>query len=511
MKKICLYTIILFFGILFSNGSHSQEGSEQLLKDRPMSAAGGFYPSDPAELRSLLSDLFAHAKPRIKERVRAIVCPHAGYIFSGIVAATSVNQIPENQHFENIFIIGSSHTVSFKGASVYTAGDYLTPLGKVKVNRDLASKLIKENPLFTYYPAAEQGEHCVEVEVPFLQFHLKKAFTIVPIILGTQSEETCKQIALALKPYFNEKNLFVFSTDFSHYPSYNDAMIADKRTCDAILSDAPANLLRIIHSDEKSQVPGLVTSLCGWTSILTMLDLTSENPSLELTSLQYKNSGDSKYPDKSRVVGYWSIVVSEKVSDKANPGEFSFSSDEKKALLKIARNTITQVVSGKAKPAVDPSDLDEKLKVHAGVFVTLTENKNLRGCIGQFISDKPLYELVQEMAIASATQDTRFEPVNAKEVSRLVVEISVLSPLRRIHSPNEIILGKHGIYIKKGYNTGTFLPQVADGTGWTREEFLGHCARDKAGIGWDGWKDAELFVYEATVFSEREFSSRKDP
>jgi hypothetical protein len=114
------------------------------------------------------------------------------------------------------------------------------------------------------------------------------------------------------------------------------------------------------------------------------------------------------------------------------------------------------------------------------------------------------------MAIASATQDTRFDPVAENEIVRLEIEISVLSPMKKINSIDEIVLGKHGIYIEKGMSAGTFLPQVATETGWNKEEFLGHCARDKAGIGWNGWKDAEIYIYSAEVFSEKEVNGRKD-
>ena len=106
------------------------------------------------------------------------------------------------------------------------------------------------------------------------------------------------------------------------------------------------------------------------------------------------------------------------------------------------------------------------------------------------------------MAIAAATQDHRFNEVQADEISQLKIEISVLTPLKRIKSADEFILGKQGIYIKKGYSSGTFLPQVATQTGWTKEEFLGHCAQDKAGLNWNEWKTAELYTYEALVFGE---------
>ena len=153
-------------------------------------------------------------------------------------------------------------------------------------------------------------------------------------------------------------------------------------------------------------------------------------------------------------------------------------------------------------PDFDAGSFPKTLNVHAGAFVTLKEHGSLRGCIGRFSSNLPLWRLISELSVSSATEDNRFEPVAASELNKLQIEISVLSPMKKISSPNEIILGKHGIYIKKGYYSGTFLPQVATETGWDVEEFLGHCARDKAGIGWDGWKTAELYTYEAFVFGE---------
>ena len=136
--------------------------------------------------------------------------------------------------------------------------------------------------------------------------------------------------------------------------------------------------------------------------------------------------------------------------------------------------------------------------------MTLNEHHQLRGCIGRFDADEPLFKVVQCMAAASASQDYRFSPVEPSEVKNLQIEISVLTPMRKISSIDQFELGKQGIYMKKGNRAGTFLPQVAQETNWTKEEFLGHCAQDKAGIGWDGWKDAELYVYEALVFGEPE-------
>ena len=225
----------LFFN--FNQGGSSQDNPVRI--DRKPAAAGRFYPADAKELRDSLAQMFSVAKPPFTGHVLGIVCPHAGYVFSGRVAASAYNQVDPHVQYDNVFVIASSHQVSFPGASIYNQGDYVTPLGKVKVNIDLANKLMDENPVFIFNPEADRTEHSLEVQIPFLQYHLKKNFKLVPIVLGTQSEETCQKIATALKPWFNERNLFVFSTDFSHYPSDADARLADKATCDAIVSGPP--------------------------------------------------------------------------------------------------------------------------------------------------------------------------------------------------------------------------------------------------------------------------------
>lgn len=183
--------------------------------------------------------------------------------------------------------------------------------------------------------------------------------------------------------------------------------------------------------------------------------------------------------------------------------QFSLSEKDKKDLLSIARETVKQYIGARKVPDIDAATLSENLKTNCGAFVTLRKKHALRGCIGRFEPNEPLYKVVQQMAVASSTEDNRFSPVEPKEVDNLDIEISVLTPMRKISSVDEIELGRHGIYIKKGIRGGTFLPQVAQETGWTKEQFLGHCAQDKAGIGWNGWKDADIYIYEALVFSEK--------
>lgn len=501
-KNYFLYLLIIFY--LFYSSCSSQvkpenEGQSPQNIDKQPAFAGHFYPADSAELNQMLTSLFSNAVHKKIQNVFAIISPHAGYIFSGEVAGSSYKQIDTAKIYNNVFIIGSSHTSYFEGASIFTSGDLLTPLGRVKVNTELALKLCSENKIFNSGTEAFKQEHSIEVQLPFLQYRLKDGFQVVPIVIGSQSQEDCIKIAKALQPYFNDSNLFVISSDFSHYPDYKNAVTIDKKTAESILSNDADIFLTEVSEGINNNVPGLATRACGWTSILTLLYLTANNDDLKYDLITYQNSGDTKYGDTKRVVGYYSIVVSKKPKEQS---DFHLTDTDKKDLLNIARITIESYISENNLAQLKSEIFSDAIKAKCGAFVTLKKNDQLRGCIGRFDQEEPLYKVVQQMAIASSTQDTRFLPVSKNELKDLEIEISVLTPLKRIESINEIKLGKHGIYIKQGNRTGTFLPQVATETGWNLNEFLGHCSRDKAGLGWDGWKEAEIYIYEAIVFSE---------
>jgi len=484
-------------------GFYATKGSTQEpLQNRKPYAAGRFYTDKPAELKSQLQQMFSKAEKKKAENMPlAIIVPHAGYVYSGAVAASAYNQIDPNRKYERIFIIGSCHTTSFPGASVYCDGHFETPLGIVKVDLELAKQLAAENKLLKCYPEAHLYEHSLEVQLPFLQHQLHTDFKIVPLIIGSSTPETAKKLASILKPYLNEKTLFVISSDFSHYPNYNDACAIDQTTAEAIKTNKGAELLAALERNDKKDIHGLATSLCGWSSVLTLLYMTEQMPDITVDLLQYKNSGDSSFGDKLRVVGYYAISFS-RGNAKTQTDGFSISSDEKKYLLKLARETITEYIQKGTIPKIDSTKLSATLKSNCGAFVSLYKNHILRGCIGSINAKQPLWKTVQSMAVSSAAHDYRFSQVQPNEINKLKIEISVLTPLKRIKTIDEFILGKHGIYMKQGDYSGTFLPQVASHTDWNKEEFLSHCAHDKAGIGWDGWKTAELYTYEALVFGE---------
>jgi len=501
-KKYYHYTAIIFYFFVISCSSQDNPtGSPPMRQslDRPAAFAGQFYPADKSELLRMLDGLFKIAEPKREEHPLAIISPHAGFLFSGKVAASGFNQLDTVLRPENIFIIGSSHTTWFEGASVYSTGDFITPLGTVKVNCELAQKLISENDVFISNQASHLNEHSIEVQLPYLQYLLKENFQIVPIIIGSQSKEISQKIAQALKPYFNESNLFIISSDFSHYPGNRDAIQLDNSVAEIILQNNTELFLNEVGDAKNNKIQGLVTRACGWTSILTLLYLTDHSEEMNYKLITYENSADSKYGDTTHVVGYNSVIVVRTSDDNSG---FYISPGDAQSLISIAKNTIETYISTNKIPVLDPKTIPGSLQMPCGAFVTIKKNGQLRGCIGRFDATEPLYKVVHQMAIAASTQDTRFLPVSKSELKDLDIEISVLSPLKKINSVGDIVLGKHGIYIKKGSQSGTFLPQVATETGWSLVEFLGHCSRDKAGLGWDGWKDAEIFIYEALVFSE---------
>ena len=468
---------------------------------RPATQANRFYTCDAKELSEEVDSLLAlHRGETIFNNVAALIVPHAGYYFSGNVAAAAYMAMPKDKQYKRIFLLGPSHHEWLDGASVNTEADYYaTPLGQVKVDRETAVALTAADSVFRYEPRAHDREHCLEVQLPFLQrrFGEDSVPSIVPIIISTNDFQKLKRIAEALKPYLTEENLFIVSSDFSHYPKYEDACKVDALTGKAVESGDVEQFIAALEENARSGVPGLSTSACGELAIATLLMMIDST--YEVKHLMYQNSGDAEESDHSRVVGYHAFAIVRNGQARTDT-DFSLSEDEKRMLKDIALTSIKDSLDGK--PISHHSPLTSNLSEKCGAFVSLHKHGRLRGCIGHFGEDVPLHEIVAEMARAAAFEDPRFMPVTADELADIDIEISVLTPMRRIQSLDEFELHRHGIYIRKGYRSGTYLPQVADEVNWTKEEFVSHCAQDKAGIGWDGWKDAEteLYVYEAIVF-----------
>lgn len=470
--------------------------------DREPAVAGRFYAGDRETLLKDLAELFRDCtKNASPGKVRAIISPHAGYVFSGKTAAAAFSVINPETEYDNVFIIGSSHVMSFDGASVYASGDFLNPLGRMTVNKKIATKLAETNSIFNFQPSAHAQEHSIEVQIPFIQYHFKNQPELVPIIIGTQKESTIQKIAGVLDQYFTAKNLFIISSDFSHYPPYQEAREADLETARALVSGDPDLFLGTLKENARKNIRGMRTSMCGWSSGLVLLYLAKGKNGLQFNLVDYTNSGDSKYGGKDEVVGYYAISLTENEQD----AHLSFTEDEKTLMFDIARTSIKSRFDKRTRPVQDEK-IPQNLFIQAGAFVTIKIEGALRGCIGRFTSSEPLYDVIRQSAVSSAFGDPRFNPLTEDEFEKAEIEITVLGPMKRIQDINEIVPGRHGIYIRKDKRCGTMLPQVAIEHKWTREEFLGYTSRDKAGLGWDGWKDAELYIYEGLVLEEKKKS-----
>jgi hypothetical protein len=479
-------------------------------KVRKAAVAGSFYPASAKEVKSMISP-WLHPVPTGSPAPQAVIVPHAGYVFSGEVAASAFSRIPRGHAYKRIFLLGPSHRVGIPGASVDTLYSFAeTPLGRVPIDVSLGKELIKAGAdVFTCRREAHDREHCLEVQLPFLQLLYQDVPPIVPIVIGTERPAILARIAEVLAPYFNPENLFIISSDFSHYPSYEDAKASDLYLADAIVSGGLEEFRKALKQIDKIGFTGEDTAACGACAIavlLSMMDAEGRD-GFEAEHVMYRNSGDSPYGDKDRVAGYNAIVITRK-ENAARAGNaedaplFNFTEEEKRAMIATARKSIFSALrldyDGDDTPV---GILKEK---GCGVFVTLHLDGRLRGCIGRFTSASTLQATIWEMARSAAFDDPRFPSLSRSEAHRIDIEISVLSPLKKIDSLDEFKLGRDGIYMVKGGRSGTFLPQVAEETGWTTEEFLGHCARDKAGIGWFGWKEAELYTYQTGIVNESE-------
>lgn len=454
-------------------------------KVRPSAVAGMFYPGKPEELRhraiAFLKDAGGVDMPG---KIRGLVSPHAGYVYSGIVAAAGYRQIDPST--KTVILFGPSHRVPLRGASIPDVEAYRTPLGEVRLAR-LASTL-RELPFFDSVPEAHEMEHSLEVQLPFLQVVLKD-FEIVPILTNRADP---KALATILAPHVGPDTLVVASSDLSHYHSYETAVSLDrictKAICDAKFSDMP------------------LCEACGKHAVLTLMHI-ADIKGWGARLIDYKNSGDTG-GDKNRVVGYASIGFVER-KEMSRTMKETLSAQERKALLKLARSAIESKLLKGAKierPETPSSGLTKK----GGCFVTLHKHGRLRGCIGTMEPVSSLVECVESNARNAAFHDPRFPPLGAKELSEIDIEVSILSVPEELPFEDGEDLKRqleplvHGVILSRGIHRSTFLPQV-----WKqlpdKEQFLEHLCL-KGGMSPNAWQDPEtrVEVYQAEVFGEED-------
>jgi len=469
---------------------------------RPPAVAGLFYPADASGLRAQVNACLEQPKGASPpgEPV-ALIVPHAGYTYSAGVAGHAYRQI-RGKHFDTVVVIGPSHRMSFRGVALSGADFWDTPLGQVPVDRAATEALAKADRDAEVLDEAHLGEHSVEVQLPFLQTVLKD-FQLLPLLMSDFSESNCSALAKALAEWARGRSvLLVASTDMSHYPAYDEAVRVDKEVLKAIEAMDANAVAATCRKLVGAGTPGLATCLCGEGPVKAVLMAARLLGADEAKVLHYANSGDIAGSPRDRVVGYCAVALYRKSSARASPRSqgTDLSPPQQQRLLSLARATVEEYVTTGRSPEVH--ETDPALLRPAAVFVTLKQHGVLRGCIGSLEPEGPLSEAVRDKAIAAATQDPRFSPVRAGELADLEIEISVLSPLEQVKSADEIKLGTHGVVVAAGPRRGVFLPQVAGETGWTREEFLEHLCRDKAGLPADSWKrGATLYVFTVQSFA----------
>jgi AmmeMemoRadiSam system protein B/AmmeMemoRadiSam system protein A len=479
-------------------------------KVRAAGVAGGFYPADPKELTQMIDGLLAHnAVPQVQGPLVALICPHAGYVFTGPVAAACFAQL-KGRKYTRVVIIAPSHYVNFPFSSIYDGDAYATPLGVVPVDQDFRARLAHLSSSIKisdrgHVKEGENAEHSLEVQLPWLQRTLGD-FKLVPIIMGDQNYGLERALGRALAnallaetPEARSQTLILVSSDLSHYHPYDYAVNVDHQTLQAIVDWDYLSLSRNFAMWERG---AQTWEACGGGPIVAGMIAAEGLGATHAQILKYANSGDAT-GDKTRVVGYGAVAITRgSPAEAKKSAEFSLTGREKDALMKIARTSVETAVRDRKMYLVGSTGFP-RLEEARGAFVTLKEHGELRGCIGYITPMKSLAETVRDVAAYAALEDTRFSPVTTKELPLLEYEISVMSPLRRVLDIKEIKVGKHGLIMKQGEIEGILLPQVPVEEHWNRDTFIEETCL-KAGLPRSAWKDddTDIFMFTALVFGE---------
>ena len=449
---------------------------------RPPAVAGRFYPGEAPALAGMVDDLLAQVGTH-GLAPKALIVPHAGYRYSGIMAAQGyATLLPRSHRIRRAVLLGPNHTAPLQGFAVSSHAAYATPLGVVPVDVETRDALLRDGRV-QLSDDLHAGEHCLEVQIPFLQ-RLFKDIAVLPILVGQVAPEETASLIEHL--WGGEETVILISSDLSHFLSYDDACALDAEAVAAIERLDPAGLAPE-QACGRHAIRGLLTHArsCG----------------LRATTVGLCNSGDTA-GDKARVVGYTSVAF--EPLEQARLGEA-----QRQELLRCAAQSLRHAVHqdrGKA-PEVTVSSFDPPLRSQRASFVTLSrEDGRLRGCIGSLKPHQPLVRDVVENSVKAGFEDPRFKPLAGEEMPGLTVGISILShPMRMRFSDEADALAQlrpqeDGIILATPEARGTFLPQV-----WAalsdREDFLKALKR-KAGLAEDFWSDeVQLYRFRTESFA----------
>ncbi|MFQ5964941.1 MAG: AmmeMemoRadiSam system protein B [Candidatus Scalinduaceae bacterium] len=501
----CSTFCLTFYSILLAGEDLPENVQAETQNIREPAVAGRFYAGSESELRKQVNNLLSKALTEsLPGKPIAIISPHAGYQYSGSVAAYGYNAV-KGYKYKRIIIIAPSHYTRYIGASILDVEYYKTPLGTIKLDVGVCNNLINSPPMIGTFKKAHAREHSLETQLPFLQAVLND-FELVPMLISRLNNEAFDFLAEKIKPLIDEDTLIVASTDFTHYGNGYGYVPFKKDVESNIRKLDYGAFERILALDfdgfiNYKRATGITA--CGFMPVALLLKLLPEDAQGKI--LRYDTSGNLT-GDFNNSVSYASIIFTRgKKSSAVIDKKPDLNDNEKSTLIRIARDTLETYIKEKKLPDVNNGKyaFTQKLKEKRGVFVTLNKNGSLRGCIGHILPREPLFKAVMATTVSSCTNDTRFIPVSEEELTDLEIDISVLSPIKKINGPEKFIPGKHGIIIRMGSMGAVFLPQVATEQGWDREETFCHLCR-KAGLPAYAWKDdnMEFFVFTAEVFSE---------
>jgi len=473
---VCVFTFI--YKNKLENLGITKKNMKQEKNVRLPAVSGAFYDSSKEILEKKINYFLSQTKSKkVEGRPRIIIVPHAGYDYSGQVAAYAFKAL-DNFNFSKAIIIGPSHNYPVSGLFLSKATHWQTPLGLVEVDK-VNLTLAQEND-FEINEEIHKPEHSIEVEVPFLQTVLPEA-KIIPIIVGQLNENQITNFVKLLDKYLDDNTVLIVSVDLSHYHSYQEALDIDKESIQNILNLNSKDILR-----DEIDAPWAVSA------VLELAKLRDYKAQL----LNSTNSGDIT-GDKTRVVGYSSFVFTGEEKNMTN--QDFYTEGEKIELLKISRITIDKYL--RTGEIYEPETTNEKFLQKRGVFVTLNKENKLRGCIGYIEPIKPLVEAIRDNAISAAVEDNRFNPVEIGELNDLEIEISILT-VPKPDSLENITNKKLGVVLRQGNYGATYLPQVWESFNDSNQFWSSLCK--KAGLDSACYlnKQTEFLSYQATVFSE---------
>jgi AmmeMemoRadiSam system protein B/AmmeMemoRadiSam system protein A len=466
--------------------------------DRSPVWAGTFYPAEKEALAHVIAQLTQQARENppplpAKKGLKALILPHAGYAYSGLVAAHAWHVL-HGIRFERVVLIGPDHRVGFRDAAVSDADGWRTPLGRIPLD-PAGRELCRGSREFRPIPASDASEHSLEVILPFLQSYLIK-FQLVPVVLGTC---VIHRTARSIDPMLDHTTLLVVSTDLSHYLPYGQAVNRDKATISAILAL------------EQDAVLASDNGACGKYPVAVLLELAHRHH-WQPVLLNYANSGDTA-GDHTQVVGYAAIAFyGEDNMASPSDSQSALSKDQGQALVALARHTLMkqfeQSVAAEYQDRIRAALADPALQATSGTFVTLKIGGQLRGCIGSLEGREPLVDGVRTNALNAAFHDPRFSPLTEKELGRVSIEVSILTPPQPLEYTDAEDLSARlrphvdGVTIRKGFARATFLPQVWEQLPDT-EVFLSNLCQ-KAGLPGDAWRkdNLEVETYQVQYFEE---------